>query len=367
LAHDADPSGTGPTPGPAPAPVPGAGAASASGSHLQGQIKALAFDVFGTVVDWRTTVTETLQSYAEAKLSSLSSSSHASQSQNHQAYLARLRTLTTKDWSLFAQQWRDSYKVFTRSFRPGKDAWKDVDAHHRDSLCTLLTQWRLGEADGNVYVYAADEIDHLSRVWHRLRPWPDSAAGLHALVTGGYTVSTLSNGNRELLRDLNAQGGEDGLGFQRLISAEDFGAYKPNPRVYRGACEMLLGGNAGGGGGGRRGRSKETSERKEEDGGLGLSLGPRTETATAPGMEMTGTGTDPETSSDTGQVAMVAAHLGDLAAARACGMQTVYVEREREEDWGPGEDRWVEARSWVDMWVGIGEGGIQEVARRLGC
>ena len=67
-----------------------------------------------------------------------------------------------------------------------------------------------------------------------------------------------------------------------------------------------------------------------------------------------------------GEVAMVAAHLGDLWAAREEGMRTVYVQRRGEEDWGEGEERYVRARGWVDMWVAEGEGGFGEVARRFG-
>jgi 2-haloacid dehalogenase len=67
-----------------------------------------------------------------------------------------------------------------------------------------------------------------------------------------------------------------------------------------------------------------------------------------------------------GEVAMVAAHLNDLAAARACGFRTVYVERRREEDWSPEQDEYREARSWVDMWVSEGEKGFVEVAARFG-
>ena len=67
-----------------------------------------------------------------------------------------------------------------------------------------------------------------------------------------------------------------------------------------------------------------------------------------------------------GEVAMVAAHLGDLEAARGLGMRTVYVERRGEEEWGVEEERYKEARGWVDLWVGEGEGGFEEVARALG-
>ena len=159
-----------------------------------------------------------------------------------------------------------------------------------------------------------DEVRDLSLVWHRLRPWDDSAEGLRRLRAAGLVTATLSNGNRELLRDLDAHGG---LGFARIVSAADFGAYKPDPRVYRGAVAAL-------------------GFQNDDDG-------------------------------NPGSVAMAAAHLGDLAGARACGLRTIYVERPGEEAWSPDEDRYQEARGWVDMWVSEGEGGFLEVARRLGC
>lgn len=98
------------------------------------------------------------------------------------------------------------------------------------------------------------------------------------------------------------------LPYTQIISAEDFKAYKPHKDVYLGAARKL--------------------------------------------------GLEP------GECALVAAHLGDLNAAKGCGYQTVYVEREQEEGWG--KDEVEAAREWVDMWVGVGEGGFEEMARRLG-
>ncbi|KAK7754744.1 hypothetical protein SLS62_003303 [Diatrype stigma] len=264
------------------------------------EVKALLFDVFGTAVDWRTTVESELAARAREKKIQINSTGESED----------------EFWAAFAQQWHDSYGAFTRSFEPGRTPWKDVDAHLRDSLAALLAA---RPCLSGAYADDAEEVRELSRVWHRLRPWADAREGLRRLGSpeGGFVTATLSNGNRDLLRDLNdgppqEGGGEGGLGFQRLLSAEDFGAYKPHPSTYLGAAAALG------------------------------DLEPR-------------------------QVAMVAAHLGDLAAARACGLRTIYVERpRREEAWGPEEERYKEAREWVDMWVGEGEGGFIEVARRLG-
>ncbi|KXX73883.1 (S)-2-haloacid dehalogenase 4A [Madurella mycetomatis] len=259
-------------------------------------IKAFTFDIFGTVVDWRTSITTALVTAAARKLTSPSFPLLPRETQS------RLQSLTAEDWSRFAQEWRDAYGDFTRGFEPEVTAWKDVDAHHRDSLVSLLVRWRLAG------VYGAEEIAALSGAWHSLGPWPDSARGIRALSgRGGRVVAALSNGNRALLADLDRHGR---LGFDRLISAEDFKAYKPHRDVYLGACRIL--------------------------------------------------GVEPA------EVAMVAAHLGDLAGARAAGMRTVYVQRPGEKGEDEDEERHVQAKQWVDLWVAQGEGGIEEVARRLG-
>lgn len=270
--------------------------------NLKG-IKALTFDVFGTVVDWRRPVEAALSAalrpnHRPAAASSPTTEDEAAERAEAEA---RARALTDADVAALAHEWRDSYKRFTRGFRPGADPWKDVDAHHRDSLEGLL------RAHGLAGVLDGAGVRELSLVWHRLTPWPDSAAGLRELGGNGLVTATLSNGNRALLADLDTFGG---LGFGRLFSAEDFGAYKPDPRVYLGAVERL---------------------------GVG---GP-------------------------GEVAMVAAHLGDLDAARRLGLRTVYVERDGEEDWEVGSERYEAAKGWVDLWVGVDEGGFVEVARRL--
>ncbi|KUI74280.1 (S)-2-haloacid dehalogenase 1 [Cytospora mali] len=254
-------------------------------------IKALTFDVFGTVVNWR----ESVESALKTSIQSKSKSKTSDPDLQHRA-----GALTDADYANLAQQWRNSYKHFTHSFQAGTTPWKDIDTHHHDSLVALLEQWRLAG------LYTPSEAKQLSLVWHRLRPWPDSAGGIHQLAALGLAASTLSNGNRSLLADLDSSGG---LGFSRLLSAEDFGAYKPDPKVYLGAAERL--------------------------------------------------GVRP------GEVAMVAAHLNDLDAARQLGLRTIYVERAGEEDWSVDDERYRAAKEWVDLWIGLDEEGFVEVARRL--
>ncbi|KAI1500812.1 HAD-like domain-containing protein [Biscogniauxia marginata] len=257
-------------------------------------IKALTFDVFGTVVDWRSTVHGQLVSRTRAKIRSPSFGTLPD------ALKSRLRATTDDDWARFAQEWRDSYMEFTRSFVPGESEWKDIDTHHYDSLVELLSRWELAG------VFTDDEVRSLSLVWHDLKPWDDAPTGIRILGTRLVT-STLSNGNPSLLHDLDQHGG---LGFRRIMSTAEFGTYKPHPSTYLGAVKAL--------------------ECRPE------------------------------------QVAMVAAHLGDLQAARSHGLRTIYVERPQEEAWGRDEDRYKDARSWVDLWVGEKENGFVEVARRLG-
>ena len=256
-------------------------------------IKVLAFDVFGTCVDWRSSVTQELADKANGKVTSATFQSTAEEPKG------RVLAMTEKDWARFAQSWRDSYKSFCKTFRPRVMQWKSIDQHHHDSLVELLNQWELSG------LYSEDEIKDLSQAWHRLRPWDDTAEGIQRLGTR-FRTATLSNGNRGLLEDLNAYGH---LRFQTILSAADFRAYKPNPEVYLGAAAAVA--------------------------------------------------CQPQ------EVALVAAHLGDLEAARSCGLKTVYVERPGEEEWLPGEERFEKAREWVDIWISETEGGFVELANRL--
>jgi 2-haloacid dehalogenase len=268
---------------------------SAAIDLTKSSVKALTFDVFGTVVDWRTTVVSTLISSAAGKTSSSSRSANISP-----AVRTRLLELTDESWVEFASQWRKSYYHFTHKYNPEKDQWRDIDTHHLLSLIDLLKAWGL---EG---LYDENEVEDLSKVWHFLDPWADSSDGIHRLGKK-FITSTLSNGTQELLADLNEHGD---LGFRMIQSSGDFGAFKPHPNVYNGAVKKF--------------------------------------------------GLEP------GEVAMVAAHLGDLAGARSCGLRTIYVERPQEESWKPDEEQYKEAQGWVDMWVKVGEGGMLEVARRFG-
>ncbi|KAK2612384.1 hypothetical protein QQS21_001648 [Conoideocrella luteorostrata] len=201
------PSAISPVPAPVRAPV-------------LASVKALTFDVFGTAVDWRSSVVEELTLRA-----------HRKQSSNLPEFLRlRLQSLTETDWGRFAQEWRNSYMQFVKAFNPETDPWKTIDEHHRDSLPVLLESWGL---EG---LYTATEVQSLSMVWHRLNPWPDVVDGLAMLKEMGLALATLSNGNEELIWDLADFGG---LEFDRLFCAETFRLYKPHPETYLGAVRKM--------------------------------------------------------------------------------------------------------------------------------
>ncbi|MEX2228522.1 MAG: haloacid dehalogenase type II [Dehalococcoidia bacterium] len=233
------------------------------------QVRALTFDVFGTVVDWRGSVIRE----GEA--------------------LGRARGWDT-DWASFADDWRrDGYIGGMRRVRDGELPWMTVDALHRRKLDSLLDERGLTGLD-------EDATAAFNRVWHRLDPWPDVPAGLARLRTRS-VVSTLSNGNVSLLIDLARHGG---LTWDCVLSAEITGAFKPEPRCYERAAELL-------------------------------SLAPA-------------------------QVLMVAAHPSDLRAAAAVGFHTAYLRRPLE--WGPAGTTGKDAGTEFDLV----EDSLVAIAGRLG-
>lgn len=236
------------------------------------KMRAFLFDVFGTVVNWRPTVSHALYTTGQHALAN---------PQTSPPTRAQLASMTMADWNVVAADWRASYMQFTKNYslshpdqQPGSDhppgLFVTVDQHHYDALPGILAKHGLAE------ILPDDEAARwdLVYVWHRLPPWPDSVQGLERLNNGHQDnhTSTLSNGNTSLLRDLASFGA---LPFRGILSAEDFGAYKPSSTVYQGAAQRL---------------------------------------GVAPG-----------------QCVMVAAHLGDLKAAKKEGFRTVYVEREGED------------------------------------
>jgi 2-haloacid dehalogenase len=169
----------------------------------RGSINALVFDVFGTVVDWRGSITR-------------------------EGELLGKRKGIDVDWVAFADAWRGGYQPAMQRVRSGQIPWVNIDGLHRLILNDLLRQF-------DIKGLSEEEIDHFNRAWHRLWPWPDSVGGLHRL-SSGYIVSTLSNGNVSLLTNMKKYAG---LPWDCILSAELFGHYKPDPEVYQGAAKLL--------------------------------------------------------------------------------------------------------------------------------
>lgn len=207
----------------------------------------LAFDVFGTVVDWHgSIVREMAQHYPQV------------------------------NGNAFALAWREGYQPAMELVRNGRLGWTRIDALHRRILDGILPDFGLRDMP-------EAERTQLNRVWHRLAPWPDVVAGLHRLKQR-FVITPLSNGNISLLTHMAKNAG---LPWDCVLSAEVFHAYKPDPRAYLGVADVF-------------------------------------EVAPA-------------------QVMLVAAHHSDLAAARACGLQTAYVERPLE--FGASQPKDVSPRS----------------------
>lgn len=221
--------------------------------------KILAFDVFGTVVDW------------------------------HGSIAAEVRQLYPQvDGDAFALAWREGYQPAMQRVRSGELGWTKIDELHRLILDSILPRFGLGDLPEN-------ERRTLNRVWHRLNPWPDVVEGL-SLLKRRHVITTLSNGNIGLLTNMAKHGG---LPWDCVLSAEVFRAYKPDPRVYLGVADVF---------------------------------------DVAPS-----------------EVMMVAAHHEDLAAARACGLLTAYVERPlelgaaRPKDVSPVAENTLHARDFIDL------------------
>ena len=166
-------------------------------------VRALAFDVFGTVVDWRTSIVREGEMLVAAKG-------------------------LTVDWPAFADAWRAGYAPAMDSTRGAGVAWLDIDTLHRRILDSLLPRFGLQGL-------SAVEVAHLNRVWHRLLPWPDAVGGLNRL-RGRYVVSTLSNGNVALLVNMAKNAG---LPWDCVLSGELIQKYKPDPEVYLMAARLL--------------------------------------------------------------------------------------------------------------------------------
>ena len=232
-------------------------------------VKALFFDVFGTVVDWRNSIASEINYFSDQRGLSL-------------------------DGQAFALAWRRRYVPAMARIRSGGRGFIDLDTLHRENLVEVLDEFGVsGLSDA--------DIEHLNLAWHRLNPWSDSVPGLTRLKSK-FILATMSNGNVRLMVDMAKHGG---LPWDMILGAEIARSYKPDPETYLAGCRMLR-------------------------------LAPE-------------------------ECMMVAAHNGDLVAARALGLKTAFIARPTE--YGPEQTVDFEAEHDFDV---IAE-SMEGVADKLGC
>ncbi len=159
------------------------------------RIEALCFDVFGTVVDWRTSIIDEGRALGQ-------------------------RLGLDADWEALADQWRGLYQPSMERVRSGEIPWKPLDELHRESLDVLVDRFGLELSE-------ADRIE-FNRAWHRLRPWPEVVPALQDLA-GRYTLATLSNANIELAQNMADNAG---LPWHRILGSEVAQTFKPLPEAY---------------------------------------------------------------------------------------------------------------------------------------
>jgi len=226
-------------------------------------VRALTFDVFGTVVDWRGSIIREGTRYWKKRGVNI-------------------------DWAAFADRWRAGYGPSMDLVRKGKLPWQTIDQLHRRVLDELIGEFQISGL-------TESDKDRLNRVWHRLEPWPDAVAGLRRLKKM-FIIATLSNGNVALLTNMAKH---SDLPWDCILSAELARHYKPDREAYLTAASLL--------------------------------------------------GLEPA------HVMMVAAHKGDLKAAKGTGFHTAFVPRpkeygtERKPETEPDENCEVTARDFVDL------------------
>jgi|TARA_Y100000817_G_scaffold156479_1_gene122344 2-haloacid dehalogenase len=166
------------------------------------EVKALVFDVFGTVVDWRTSIIDECLILGQKKHIDI-------------------------DWTKFVDDWRAGYRPAMDTIRNDEAKWRVLDELHMDILLDLIKSYSIS--------LNSEEIIHLNKCWHRLHPWNDSVNGITRL-NARFITATLSNGNVSLLTNM-AKFAK--LPWSCILSAELFKHYKPDDEVYKGAANIL--------------------------------------------------------------------------------------------------------------------------------
>jgi 2-haloacid dehalogenase len=165
------------------------------------EVKALLFDTFGTVVDWRGSLISELSEWGRA------------------------RSLAV-DWTELVDAWRGQYGAMKDKARA--KGWQILDVLHREVLDALV-------AERGIKGLSEEDLDWINRGWHRLKPWPDAVEGLQRLRTR-YVIGPLSNGNVALLVSMAKH---VGLPWDVIFGGDVFEHYKPDPETYLGACRLL--------------------------------------------------------------------------------------------------------------------------------
>jgi 2-haloacid dehalogenase len=166
-------------------------------------VKALFFDVFGTLVDWRSSIAREAKALLEPR--------------GH-----------VPDWAAFADAWRGEYQGAMEEVRAGRIPFCKLDVLHRRNLDRILPRFHLD-------TLGEDERRHLNMAWHRLDAWPDVTCGLAGLKPR-YLLAPLSNGNISLMVDLARR---NDFPWDAILGAEIAGDYKPKARVYLAAAEAF--------------------------------------------------------------------------------------------------------------------------------
>jgi 2-haloacid dehalogenase len=166
-------------------------------------LRALFFDVFGTLVDWRTSIAREAESLLKPDVHEM-------------------------DWLAFADAWRGEYQAGMEEVRAGRIPFSKLDVIHRRNLERIRTRFGLERV-------AEETMAELNLAWHRLDAWPDVAKGLARLKTR-YWLGPVSNGNISLLVNLARR---NAMPWDAILGAEIAGDYKPKPRVYLAACEAF--------------------------------------------------------------------------------------------------------------------------------
>jgi len=168
-------------------------------------VRAVLFDTFGTVVDWRSGIAAAVGSFARSHGLAL-------------------------DPGAFADAWRGLYIPSMARVRSGERPFASLDVLHRENLVTALRSHGIDPGD-----FASAELDALAKAWHFLPPWPDSVLGILELKRA-FIVGPLSNGNTSLLLDMAKA---SGLAWDVILGSDVSQAYKPDPDAYLKPVAML--------------------------------------------------------------------------------------------------------------------------------